>query len=336
MGAGAVGCYVGGRLAAAGADVVFVGRARAKSELEASGLVTTNLGGESVHVPKEQIRFELEASALSDRDVVLCCVKSGQTREVAMSLAAALSPGAMIASLQNGVRNAGVLRAALPEQVVLGGVVSFNVVPKGRGEFRRATGGPLMIEASADPRVAALAGALEASGIDVEIAQDIRAHQWTKLVVNLNNALSALSDAPTRDLVFVSGYRRIVAAIVGEALDVLARAGIRTAPLRGVPMRLMPFALRLPNPMVRVLLRAQLAIDPEARSSMWEDLARRRATEIEFLNGEIVRVAASCGAAAPLNAAIVQLVHEAEKRGEGSPRLGSDALWRAVTTTPPA
>ena len=84
MAAGAIGCYVGGCLAAEGADVVFVGRERTKKELEASGLVLSALDGASGRVvPKERVIFGTEASALAKCDVVLCCVKSAQTAEAA-------------------------------------------------------------------------------------------------------------------------------------------------------------------------------------------------------------------------------------------------------------
>lgn len=99
-------------------------------------------------------------------------------------------------------------------------------------------------------------------------------------------------------------------------------------------MQLVPHALRLPTALVRIVARAQLEIDPEARSSMWEDLTANRATEVDWLNGEVVRLAESCGAQAPLNRRIVELVHEAERRGAGSPKLSAEELWsRLIATT---
>ncbi len=80
-----------------------------------------------------------------------------------------------------------------------------------------------------------------------------------------------------------------------------------------------------------MIAKAQLTIDPEARSSMWQDLAKRRATEVEELNGEIVRLAAASGASAPLNRRLVDLVHEAERRGAGSPEFSAEALWERIS-----
>jgi 2-dehydropantoate 2-reductase len=177
-----------------------------------------------------------------------------------------------------------------------------------------------------------LVAALEQAGLDVELHRDLARHQWTKLLVNLNNAISALSDAPTRELLLSPGFRRVIAAVMREALRVLHVAGVRPARLRGVPVGLMPFVLRLPTPLVRLVTRSQVKVDPDSRSSMWEDLARGRPTEVDYLNGEIVRLAEQHGIDAPLNRRIVELVHAAE--GKGSPKLDAAALWTSIT--PPA
>ena len=150
---------------------------------------------------------------------------------------------------------------------------------------------------------------------------DIAPEQWTKLLVNLSNAVNALAGVPTRQMVLSRDYRRVIAAALDEALDVLDAAKIRTARFRGVPLRIMAFVLKRPTPIVRVLIRAQLRIDPEARSSMWQDLVRRRPTEIEFLNGEIVQLAEAHGIDAPINRRIVGLIQDAEQAGAGSPHL---------------
>lgn len=324
MGAGAIGCYVGGALASLvpndGVAVVFVGRARAKAEIDASGLELQDLDGTTRRAPK--VTFETDPAALRGCDVVLCCVKSAQTAEVAR----ALPREAIVVSMQNGLRGAEVLRAAHPH--ALAGIVGFNVVSKGAGVYRRTTTGPLVIEA--DPRVEPLAASLRRAGFDVELADDIRARQWSKLIMNLNNAVSALTDRPTPELIFRPEYRRILAAIMAEALAVLRRAGTKTARVGPLPVALFPWMLRLPTPILRVVAGVQLKVDPEARSSMWEDLARGRTTEIDDLNGEIVRLADSCGAPAPLNRRLVEIVHRVEAARRGSPKLSADALWDAL------
>lgn len=335
FGAGSIGCYVGGRLAAKGADVVLVARQRVKDEIDRFGLTAVDGAARDVaplSIGPGAVRCAVDADVLADRDVVLVCVKSGQTADAGDTLARVLPRDrrVVVVSMQNGVRNADVLRERLAPHEVLSGIVGFNVVSKGEGVFRRATTGPLAIEASSDARVADIARDLEAAGFEVELATNIRAKQWSKLIMNLNNAVSALTDAPTQQLLFEPGYRRILAALMDEALSVLKTAGIRPARLGPLPARLFPIILRLPGPLLRIVARMQIAIDPEARSSMWEDLTRGRATEVDQLNGEIVRLARTSGTRAPLNERIVELVRDAERAKAGSPRIAASDLWAAL------
>jgi len=329
MGAGSIGCFVGGKLLADdAADVVLVGRERLREELAEHGLSVKDFDEPAKRVAPSDLRFETTPAALADCDAVLICVKSAQTEEVAEQLDAILRPDAVVASLQNGVRNPEVLRDHLGARVVVPAVVGFNVVSRGEGLFHRAMSGALMLERSAE--AAPLIGVLQRTSIGVELYDELAPEQWTKLMVNLNNAVSALSDAPTQQLLLSSGYRRIIAALVGEALVILKAAEIRPAKLRGVPVELMPHVLRLPTPLVKLVTRRQMRVDPEARSSMWEDLTRGRPTEVDFLNGEIVRLAEKLGAEAPFNRRVVELIHRAEAEGTGSPKLDADALWAAL------
>jgi 2-dehydropantoate 2-reductase len=316
FGAGAIGCYIGGRLASSGVDVVIVGRRPMR------GLVTVDLDGTE---KRADTVVDTDPKALAGCDAVLVCVKSAQTVEAAETLSKVVGP-ATIVSMQNGVRNAEVLRERLEN--VLGGIVGFNVVSKDDGTFRRATSGPLVIEdgQGAKPIIESFVRA----GFEAFAERDIQSMQWSKLIMNLNNAVSALSNAPTREIVLTPGYRKCVAAIVSEALGVMHAAGIRPKRIGPLPVGVFPYALRLPTPLIQIVARAQLKIDPEARSSMWEDLARKRHTEVDFLNGEIVRLAKSIGKPAPINARVVDLVHEVEARREGSPKMSPSELWRAL------
>lgn len=328
IGAGAIGCWVGGRLALAGADVVLYARPRHVSTL-AGGLTLVGLGGGRAFVPTGRYRVVTEAAALAECEVLLVCVKSGQTDEVATLLAPVAARDALVVSLQNGVGNAARLRATLGEARVLGGLVGFNVVQDG-ATFHQGTTGTLVLEDRDDRRLDRLAGALRDGGVDVERRAALEPVQWTKLLMNLNNALGALSDAPTRDLLFVGGYRRSVRAVMAEGLAVLARAGITPVKLGPLPPRWFPAVLGLPSPLFRIVARAQLRIDPAARSSMWQDVAAGRPTEVDHLNGAIVALADRAGTRAPLNARIVTLIHEVERAGRGSPKLSPDALWAAL------
>lgn len=333
MGAGSIGCYVGGRVAAAGeADVTLVGRPSLREEARSRGLTLREFDREE-HVEPSKFRFEAEPEALAECDVVLVCVKSGATAEVGAVLATVLRPDCVVVSLQNGVRNPEVLRNELPQHRVVAGVVGFNVVPHEGATLHHTTTGPLVLETGpADHR---WVGALRRAGLDVEELDPIAPEQWTKLLVNLNNAISALSGAPTRTMILSPGYRRAMTMLLDEALVVLGAAGIETAKFRGVPLPVMSFVLKLPTPLVRVIVRAQLRVDPESRASMWQDLERRRPTEVDFLNGEIVRLAEHCGVPAPINRRVVELVHEAERANRGSPGMTADELIAVLRAAAP-
>jgi 2-dehydropantoate 2-reductase len=319
FGAGAIGCWVGGRLAAA-ADVTLIGRARVLDEL-AGGLRTTDLdGGEvvaRVGVGEGAVRTAAEPDAARGADLVLVTVKSAQTADAGAALAGVLPGGAIVVSLQNGVRNADALRAALPGRRVLAAMVPFNVVRRGPGAYHRASAGVLRIDD--DPAAAPLVAACRAAALPIEPRRDMAAVQWAKLVLNLNNAINALSGLPLAAELAQRPFRRCLAAAQREALDLLARAALPVAKLTAIPPRWMPRLLELPDRAFRILARRVVAIDPAARSSMWDDLEAGRPTEIDYLQGEIVELARRVGVAAPvaapINAALAALVRAAEAGG---------------------
>ena len=330
IGAGAIGCYVGGRLASSGAaDVTLVGRQWLADEVLEHGMTLRGLDHDELVTP-EDIRFVIDPQELASCDVVLCCVKSGATKDTAAQLAGILCPGTIVVSLQNGLRNAETLRAHLPRNHVVDAIVDFNVIMREPAIFQRTTNGPLTVETKGEPKHQPWVNALRAAGFEVVEVEPIGPEQWTKLLANLNNAINALSGIPTREMILSRGYRKVIAMLLDEGLDVLEGAGVRPAKFRGVPLRLMSFILKMPTPIVRLVIGAQLRMDPDARTSMAQDLERHRLTEVDFLNGEIVALAEANSRDAPLNRRIVELVHEAERAGAGSPCLDSETLLALI------
>lgn len=310
FGAGAIGCWVGGRLAAAGADVTLIGRARVMDEL-AGGLTTTELDGPAQTVT---VRAATEPSAAAGASLVLVTVKSAQTAEAGAALAPVLADGTIVVSMQNGVRNAEVLRAALPHCTVLACMVPWNVVRKDRGTYHRGTTGVLMVE---DARAATpLLEAARAAKLAIEARRDITAVQWTKLIMNLNNAINALAGVPLATELAQRDYRRVLAAVMREAMAACARANQPLARLAPVPTRWVPRILELPDRVFWLIARRMLAVDPHARSSMQDDLAANRLTEVDYLQGEVAALAERAGTTAPVNAALQRLVHAAEAGGK--------------------
>ncbi len=326
VGAGNIGSYVGGRLAAAGAEVTFVGRQRLGDELGEHGLRLTDYRGADLRA--EQFRFVTEVSAAADADLVLVTVKSAATQEVAEGLAAVLRPEAVVVSFQNGVHNAEVLDAALGNGRTIAGMVPFNVVHRGDGVFHQGSEGEL--EAARDPRLAPYEPAFAAAGLPLTLHDDMPAVLWAKVLLNLNNAINALSGLPLKAELEQRDYRICLAAAQKETLGVLKAAGIRPAKITPLPPNLLPTLLGVPDGIFRRVAARMLAIDPIARSSMADDLELGRRTEVDWINGEVVRLAASVGRAAPINERVVALIRDAESGGR---RDWSGSELRAALTS---
>lgn len=329
-GAGSVGCYVGARLAAAGRNVTLLLRAPLAETIERYGLRVSDLDGHDEILPPTVLKFSSDPeAAFQSADIVLVTVKSRDTAAMAELIAAHAPKDTIVVSLQNGVENARVLRRAVgPKRKVVDAMVPFNVVQTHTGNqtprFHRATSGTIQIEAGTD----GLRDLLDVPGARVSEHDDIDAVLWGKLIVNLNNAVNALSDLPLADQLRDRRWRILISRQMREGLAVLRAAGIRPAPVEGVPPRLIAFALRLPDALFKIAARGMLAVDRNARSSMWEDLRIGRPTEIDYLQGEIVRLAEKHGVAAPLNRRVMEIVKDAEKAGIGSPALPPEAFGR--------
>jgi len=322
LGAGSIGCYVGGRLAASGVEVVLVGRPRLAEAVAAGGLELTRSGAESVRLSPDAIEVATDPSALSDCDVVAVCVKSRDTREAARQARPHLREGALVASLQNGVRNAPTLREELPDVAVSAGMVPFNVLWTDGPRFHQGTTGPICLERSAEVLVDALRGA----GVQARTHGDLPGLLWGKLLINLNNAVNALAGIPLREQLGQRAYRELMASLIDEAAAVLAHAGEKPVGLGPMQPWLVPKVLRMPDGVYGVIADLLVKVDPEARSSMWEDLQRGRLTEIDFINGEVLALAEEHGLDAPLNRAVVGHIRAAEAAEEGSPGLSAEQI----------
>ena len=325
-GAGSIGCFVGGLAACAGRRVSLLARPRVIAEIERFGLTLTSLEGSSWHVASQQLKLSGEPEALAEASIVLVAVKSTDTAEIADAIALHAPAGAVIVSLQNGVANAAVLRSRLPGRTVLAAMVPFNVIAAGEGRVHRATSGDIVIERDA----ADTAAHLSVPGLVMRPTDDIAGVQWGKLLVNLNNAINALSGLPLREQLGNRDWRRLFADQIAEGLMAVRAEGIKPVSSTPVPLSLVPHLLRLPNAVFAIALAPAMKIDPQARSSMWEDLDRRRRTEIDYLQGVITEIADRRGLSVPLSRRIVALIRDAEAAKQGSPRLTVEQIRLGV------
>ena len=323
MGAGSIGCYLGGRLLAGGANVTLVGRARIGDELRAHGLTLTDYRNGRWQVPAASAHYVTDPNAAADADLVLVTVKSAATQSVGNALNPVLRTGAIIISFQNGLGNADVLRATLPQHTVLAGMVPFNVMQPGPGAFHQGTGGEL--EVAASPTLQPFRDDFRRAGLPLIECTDMAAVQWAKLLLNLNNAINALANRPLKEELSQRAYRRCLALAQTEALRLLARAGIQPAKLTPVPPTWIPRLLATPDAAFARLGGKMLAMDPLARSSMSDDLAAGRTTEVDWINGEVVRLAERLGQRAPVNAQLCALVHAAESATQSATQSATES-----------
>jgi 2-dehydropantoate 2-reductase len=306
MGAGAVGCYIGGSLASEGVRVFFVGRPRVLETLERHGLRVSDLDGGERYVPPGNLHMAERIPPGVRPGLVLLTVKSSGTAEAAAELGELLPPGTAVVSLQNGISNAATAAQVAPGMRVLAGMVPYNVAEVDRGAYHRGTTGRLAVQDSALLRP--WLAVFDSAGVPIDRHANMLPVQWGKLLLNLNNPVNALSGLPLRQQLMDRGYRRCLAALMDEALEALAWAHIKPVQLSAVPPRRMPAILRLPDALFKVVAARMLRIDDKARSSMADDLALGRRTEINELCGEVVRLARSNGARAPLSAKMVELI----------------------------
>ncbi|MEX3940335.1 ketopantoate reductase family protein [Paraburkholderia sp. BR10937] len=292
LGAGAVGCYYGGMLARHGHDVVFIGRHSHVAAMSQNGLRLQSQAFD-VRLP---VRAATQIEATAGADVVFVCVKSTDTAEVARMLGPVLAPGAIVVSLQNGVDNAALLRAAIAQPVICAAVyVACEMA--GPGHLLHHGRGDLAIEAS--PHSEALASVLLAAKIHTQIAADVHATLWQKLILNCAyNAVSAIVQLPLGAMTHRDALRETMREVVAECLAVAAAEGVH-----------------FEHDATRMVEQIEATIPATQYSSTAQDLARGKHSEIDFLNGAIVRRGMIAGIATPAN----RTLHTLVKVLEGKP-----------------
>lgn len=299
MGAGAVGCYYGAMLARAGHEVVLIGRPAHVEAVNANGLRLETRAFD------EQVRMaaSTEPGAVQGADLVLFCVKSTDSESAAEQIGPHLAPGALVLTLQNGVDNDERVRAVLPaSNEVAAAVVYVATGMAGPGHVKHNGRGELVIAPSR--RSEEVARHLAAAGVPTQISDNVRGSLWAKLILNCAyNALSAITQLPYGVLVQGTGVSDVIRDVVAECLAVAKAEGVEVpgdtdAALRGIAQTM-----------------------PAQYSSTAQDLARGKLSEIDHLNGLVVRRGEALGVPTPANRVLFVLV----KLLEGKPQQAAQA-----------
>lgn len=301
LGAGAVGCYFGARLAQAGSMVTLVARAPHAEAIARNGLVVRSAGQTDV----VHLAAATDASALAGTDVVLVTVKSGDTEATADLVAAHIAPDALVVSLQNGVDNAWRLRARVSNPVVPAVVyVSAEMAGPGivqhNGGGRIVVGTPLADDGQAgtsSTRLDAFVARLNDAGVPCERSADVRVDLWTKLATNCAyNAISALTGLRYGAIVEHDEAREVMARTTDELVAVARADGVALSPEAA-----------------HDAVRKIIDVMPGALSSTAQDLQAGRRTEIDHINGYVVRRGRALGIPTPVNQTLKMLVTLAER-----------------------
>jgi len=294
VGAGAVGGYFGGMLARAGAPVMFIGRPAFVGAVKQAGLQLDTLQF------KENVKVEAstELSAVRGVEIVLFCVKTTDTAAIARELAPLLAENVLVVSMQNGVDNAEQIHAASGLQALAAAVYVAASVPS-PGTVKHVGRGDLVVgpRSVATERVASV---FERAGVPCRISDHLAAELWTKLVWNCGlNAISALGKARYGDILANEDARQLVEGAIFEVVFVAKAAGVHL-PLFDDPKAAVAGGYKIAQAMAAT------------RSSTAQDMMRNKKTEIDSLNGFVVRKGRELGVPTPINHALFTLVRLAE------------------------
>jgi 2-dehydropantoate 2-reductase len=294
VGAGAVGGYFGGMLARAGAPVTFIGRLAFVDAVKQNGLLLDTV----------QFQEHLKAAASTDLaaarevEIILFCVKTTDTAETARALAKVLSKDAVIVSMQNGVDNAEQIAAASGLKALAAAVYVAASVPA-PGTVKHVGRGDLVLGPHNEitERVAAV---FTRANVPCRISENLIGELWTKLVWNCAlNALSALGKVTYGEILASADAKQLLETTVYEVLAVAKASGVRPAGLE--------------EPKAALLGAYKVAESMAAtRSSTAQDMMRGKKTEIDSLNGFIVRRGRELNIPVPANHALCTLVKLAE------------------------
>jgi 2-dehydropantoate 2-reductase len=299
LGAGALGCAIGAALAEGGCDVWLLNRAQTHVDaMKASGLVVVTAGGER----RVQVQAATHAEGVGPVDLVIVLVKSFQTREAIAGAKALIGERTVVLSLQNGLGHEDILAAAVGRERVLSGKTYVGGVLLGPGRIISGTAGKHTyigeLDGTVSERAKRIAALFNDAGLATTVSDNIVGTMWDKLLVNVaTGALSGITRLSYGELYAVPEVKATALAAVAEALAVARAAGIR---------------LSITEP-VQAWERAAEGLPADFKASMLQSLEKGSVTEVDFINGAVVRWGQRVGVPTPVNAALVGCIKGIER-----------------------
>jgi len=316
IGAGAVGGTLAALLDRAGHDVEVTARGDNLAAIKQPGLRLD--GGWGEHTAHVEAHETLAWIGAPEPDFAILATKA-QDAAAALRANREVLGSVPVLVAQNGLGGLEVARSVLPESPLLGGLALFAASYLEPGRVTVTAALPLIVGAAPgtpDEVFERVVGVLE-EAIPVEVTHDIVGAQWTKLLINHINALPAITGLSVQEVIADPRLRRIMTASMRETVRVARRLGVRFAKVQGVNGRVLgaigsaPLAFGAWFPRT---LGSRMGTVPNPGSTL-QSIRRGQLTEIDFLNGAVVAAAKQGGVDAPINAQLVDLVHEVERSG---------------------
>jgi 2-dehydropantoate 2-reductase len=299
VGAGALGSTIGGTLAKAGSDVWLIDQYQAHVEaINAAGLRMLEGTTETIARPKARS----SAAGIGPADLVVVLVKSYHTRQAIEAAAAIIGDDTVVMSIQNGMGHEDILAEIVGREKVLAGKTYVGGVLLGPGHVRAGVAGKETVIGELDGRVTErvkrVAAEFNRAELLTEVSENIVGTIWDKLFINVaTGAVSGITRLTYGDLYGVPEVEQTAIAAVQEAMDVARAAGVK-ASFRDARAAWMKAAEGLP---------------PEFKTSMLQSLENGSPTEIDFINGSVVRRGEKTGVPTPVNRTLVALIKGIER-----------------------
>ncbi|WP_295536904.1 ketopantoate reductase family protein [uncultured Pseudacidovorax sp.] len=299
LGAGALGCAIGGALAEAGNDVVLINRNRAHVEaIRAGGLRMRGPAGER----RAAVRAELDCGSLALVELVIVLVKSFHTQEAIRAATPLIGAETVVLSLQNGLGHEDILADAVGRARVVAGKTYVGGVMLAPGHIISGTEGKETLigelDGSDSARIRRIAATFEAAGLRTTVSTTIMGTIWDKLLINVaTGAVSGITGLPYGPLYAIPEIEATAVAAVQEAIDVARASGV---------------ALSSTDPRA-AWTKAAAGLPEDFKTSMLQSLEKGSITEIDFINGAVVRWGQRCGVPTPVNATLVACIKGVER-----------------------
>jgi 2-dehydropantoate 2-reductase len=316
IGSGAVGGTLAAVLARAGHEVAVTARGDNLAAIREHGIRLDGGFGEYT------ARVAAGPHLTGAPELAILATKA-QDAEAALTPELAHLAGVPLLVVQNGLGGLVVARRVAPDSPLLGGLALFAASYLEPGHVTITGPNPTILGAApgTDPAVLDRVAAVLREALPIELTRDIEGAQWTKLLINHVNALPAITGMSVQEVVADPGLLRVMTASMRETVRIARRTGVRFAPVQGVSGRLLELVGALPlgiGAFFPRLLARRMGSVPNPGSTL-QSIRRGQRTEIDYLNGAVVAAAGRAGLAAPINAAIVALVHEVEETGRFLP-----------------